>query len=462
MPSISLQEVSDRLDRIAPRKPITDQPIDGFGVDFNNATLGATISFTLVNNAGIGTLVLKRNFSQDIGSAVAINTWNAQSLSNGQGIAYDDTDQAIATAAAVFYWIECDPTQSDFPPVVAGPQSTSITLVQGPPNPILDFDVSRGAVSGGTVTIGVSFLPPAGDPRFDHVLIEIAGYNGIAATVLIAESSISPFSFQLEQTGETVTLTAVAVSQTGTQSGGSAPTKAITLGTLASVPAKIIGATAEEISTGVQITFPTGPETNITLFQVFRGRRGGGFAAASSIGTVTPTGSSAYVFLDTGGLGGIFEWYVFAVNAAGNGTASAAILPDPASLTSADQPPNAPFNNTNFATVDSIDAGTDATIRIYGTGGVGSSWTRTTGYGNETYAAGTILHKAYATKYWIVWDVVNQQYLAQTTAPGILPDNFVFAGVVTTVASGGTGGSTGGGGAGGGTGGSGGRPLPGS
>jgi hypothetical protein len=462
VPYTTLEELANRVDLIAPRRPITDQPIDGFGVDFNSTTLGATISFTLVNNSGIGTLVLKRNFSQDIGSAKVINTWNAQSLENNQGIVYDDTDQAIATAAEVFYWIECDPTQSDFDPVVVGPQTTSITLVQGPPNPILDFDVSRGAVSGGTVTIGVSFLPPVGDPRFDHVLIEIAGYNGITASVLIAESSVSPFSFQLEQTGETVTLTAIAVSQTGAQSTGTAPTKVITLGTSASVPAKIIGATATEIATGVQIIFPAGAETGITLYQVFRGRRGGGFAAASSIGTVTPTGSSAYVFLDTGGLGGIFEWYVFAVNATGNGAASAQILPDPASLTSADQPPNAPFNNTNFATVDSVDAGTDATIRIYGTGGVGSSWTRTTGYGNETYAAGTILHKSYTTKYWIVWDVINQLYGAQVTAPGILPDNFVFAGVVTTVASGGGGGSTGGGGAGGGTGGSGGRPLPGS
>lgn len=460
--SISIEEISDRLDRLASRFKIVDNPIDAFQVAFNSTTQGITTSFTLVNSRGISTIVLKRNFSQDPGSAVAVNTWDASSLGNGQGVSYEDNDQSIQSQSAVYYWLECDPFTDENDPVLVGPQTTPLSPDTGPPNAIADFSASHSAVSGGIVQVTVSFLPPVGDNRFSVCKIAIAGYNGIAAKVEIAENPTSPFTFALEQTGEIVTLSAISVSQAGIESTAVAPTVVLTLGTVATVPAKIIGATASEIVGGVQIIFPAGAETGIISYQISRGRRGGGFGAASNIGTVAPTGSSSYVFLDTGGLGGLFEWYVFAVTAAGNGPASAAIVQVQAGLTSADQPPNAPFNNTNFATVDSVDAGADATIRIYGTGGVGSSWTRTTGFGNETYAAGSILHKAYTTKYWVVWDVTNQVYTALTSAPSILPDNFVFAGVVTTVASGGTGGSAGGGGSTGGTGGSGGRPLPGS
>lgn len=448
-----VQDISDRMDRIAPRRPITLNPISAFQVAFNATTLGVTISFTLVQHEGISTIILKRNFSQDIGSTTAINTWDASVLGDGQGVSYEDNDQAIKGQTSVFYWLECHPFINDFDPVIVGPQNAQLSLDQGPPNAIADFDASHEAVSGGIVQIGISFQPPVGDQRFGSCKIAITGYNGIAATVEIAQSATSPFKFALLQTGETVTLKAIAVSKNGVESTAAAPTKVLTLGAAATVPAKLIGASAAEISTGVQIIFPAGPESNISQYQVYRGARGQGFGSASSIGTVAPTGSSAYTFLDTGGLGGVFEWYVFAVNAIGNGTASARILPGATSLTSADQPINAPTNTTNQATVDSIDAGADATIRIYGTGGVGSSWSRPTGFGGQTYAAGTILHKSYATVYYVVFDTSTQQYLAFTSQLSILPDNYAWAGKVTTVAAGGGGGVGGGGGIGGGTGG---------
>lgn len=456
---ISIEELNEKVERLIDRRPVSRNPLDAFQVIFNDATKGATVSFLLTSNAGIGALVLKRNFTLDLGSAQVVNTWDAQALTAGQTITFDDTDQSIKNSTAIYYWVECHPTIDDFNATTIGPQTLSITLDQLPPDPIAAFDASHGAVSGGTASIGIAFKVKTGDPRFGSCRIYISGYNGVAARVEIAQNATSPFRFNLLQTGETVTLTAVAVSPNGIESTGTPPTKVLTLGATATAPAKIVSASAIELTTGVQITFAAGPEANITQYSVYRGRRGAGFGSASSIGTVSPTGSSAYTFLDSSGLGGQFEWFVFATNAIGNGTASDQILPGAASLTSADQPPNAPFNNTNFATVDSIDAGADATIRIYGTGGVGSSWTRTTGYGNETYVAGTILHKSYTTKYWIVWDVTNQQYTSLTTAPATLPDNFVFAGVLTTVAAGGTGGTSGGGGAAGG--GGGGRPLPG-
>lgn len=117
-------------------------------------------------------------------------------------------------------------------------------------------------------------------------------------------------------------------------------------------------------------------------------------------------------------------------------------------------PTNDPSNTTNGATVDSIDAGTSATARIYGTGGVGSSWTRNTGYGGQPmFPAGTIAGLAYSTAYYVMWTgptpgYPGAAYQAFTSLPSALPDNYVFAGKVTTVAAGGGGGSSGGGGGG--------------
>ena len=454
-PISPLQDISDRLDRFLQRRQIISNPVSAFQVAFNDTTKGATVSFTLVKKAGIGTLVLKRNFSLDKGSADVVNTWEAQVLNNGQAISFEDTNQQIKNQSSVYYWLECQPRIDDFPAVTIGPQTMTLGLDQGAPNAIAEFDASHEAVSGGTVMVGIAFKPPVDDSRFGSCKIAIAGYNGIAARVEIAQNATSPFRFALEQTGETVTLSAIAVSLNGVESTATAPTKSLTLGAAATVPAKIIGASATELSggAGVQITFPAGPESNITQYQVYRGPRQQGFAAAASIGTVAPTGASAYIFTDANGLTGVFEWYVFAVNSAGNGAASDVIIQDQAQLSSSDAPVNDPSNTTNHAVVTSSDAGTDATIDVSGTGGAGTSWTRPTGHGTETLPHFTVLHAAYSTKYWVVYDTVNKVGLAFTDQTQALGDNYAFAGTVTTVQSGGAGGTTGGGGTSGGSGG---------
>jgi hypothetical protein len=454
---LSIDEISDRVLRLA-GGPVPKRPVDSFTVVFNDTTKGLTVSFRLADPTNIDSIILKRNFTQDVGSAVVVNTWAASTLKVGTTISYDDADRTIKENPSVFYWLECHPATDEFAETVIGPNSADLSFDQTAPNAIAEFDASKSAGAGGIVTIWVSFLPPRNDMRFGSCKIAIAGYNGIAATVEIAQHATSPFSFTLEQTGETVTLSAISVSQDGVESTAVAPTKVLTLNAAATVPAKIMGATATEIPSGLQIMFPAALESGITQYQIYRGRRGGGFGAAASIGTVTPTGASAYVFLDGSGLGGQFEWYVFAVNATGNGAGSDQILPDPASLTSADQTVNSPANQTNFAKVDSVDAGTDATIRIYDpSGGVGTAWTYKAGYGTLIIPAGSIPHKSYTTAYFIVWDTLGQQYLSFIDAPSTLPDNYIFAGKVTTVAAGGTGGSSGGGGTGGGSGGSGGN-----
>jgi len=112
---------------------------------------------------------------------------------------------------------------------------------------------------------------------------------------------------------------------------------------------------------------------------------------------------------------------------------------------SADLVNNANLNETNNATVDSIDAGASATARIYGPGGVGTSWTFYKGSATTTMASGSITGLAYTTTYWVYW--TGSAFAASTTTFAALPDGYIFAGKVTTVAAGGAGGVPGGGGA---------------
>ena len=120
-------------------------------------------------------------------------------------------------------------------------------------------------------------------------------------------------------------------------------------------------------------------------------------------------------------------------------------------------PPNSPLNITNNATVDSIDAGTNATIRVYGPGGVGTSFTRFTGTSTTTIPAATLTGHAYSTKFYVVYD--GSAYHVFTNYTDSLGDQYLWAGVLMTVAAGGGGGTGGGGGSGGDSGGGGTKPT---
>lgn len=101
---------------------------------------------------------------------------------------------------------------------------------------------------------------------------------------------------------------------------------------------------------------------------------------------------------------------------------------------------NTALNTTNNATVDSIDAGASATVRVYGTGGVGSSWISYKGAEQTIMNPGTISGLAYSTVFYVYWD--GNAYQASTTAFGSLLDGYTFAGVVTTISSGASGTAT--------------------
>jgi hypothetical protein len=315
---------------------------------------------------------------------------------------------------------------------------------------VLSFDASKRTGVAGIVQIACSFDEPQ-QQRFDKVRIYITNYLGVAAKTLIADSDFSPFIFNLRQTEEAVILYCRGVSKAGTEhDAGADRSKNLTLFLINTVPCRVTGAKATEITGGVQVDFDAGVETTITSYKIYRAALDAGFGAAVQVGTVVPTGAGRYTFLDASG-NSSFEYYVVSSNARGDGLESLRASTIRV-VTSANLPPNVASNTTNKASVDSIDAGASATIRIYGAAsGVGTPWERVLGYGSVQYPAGQITGKAYATVYYVFWN--GKQYVALTSYPSAMPDNYVFAGKVTTVNAGGAGGVTGGGGVNGGSGG---------
>lgn len=440
-----LADIEQRLDSVAPRSPRIDaNSIGGFVVTYNDATLGTSVAFTVASVAGMSSLQLKRNFSRDPGSAVVLQSWGAGGLSDGQQLKYDDNDPSLRANQSIYYWIDCIAFQVPEENITVGPQTFTNNADTLAPDAILDFDASHEAVSGGTVLVSAAFNPPV-NGRFASCKIYVTGYNGVAASQALAQNATSPWRFTMLQTGETVTLTAIAVSLSGIEAL-TGPTKSLTLGAAATVPAKPMGVTATEIATGIQIGFPASAESNVTSYKVKRALLNAGFGASSTIATVVSSGASAYTSLDTNGLKDVYEYYVVATSAAGDSSPSAVAIEDFV-ISSARLPINT-VQYTNNATIDSIDAGASATVRVYGPGGVGSAWDLKVGYGNTTGAksqsAQTFTGKSYVTKYFCYWN--GSAFILTTTFFDTLPDGYWFVGAVTTVAAGGGGGTGGGGG----------------
>jgi hypothetical protein len=148
-----------------------------------------------------------------------------------------------------------------------------------------------------------------------------------------------------------------------------------------------------------------------------------------------PAGTSAYYWITAVSTNGL-ESAPTAAQAAS--VASGSVVDLSGLVGSTKTYPGIQLNSTNFATVDSIDAGSNATIRIYGSGGVGTSWTRQVGSTTEgPFPSGNITGLSYNTKYNIMYD--GTQFFAFTAFPSTLPDNLKFVGSLTTVpSSGGT------------------------
>jgi hypothetical protein len=101
-------------------------------------------------------------------------------------------------------------------------------------------------------------------------------------------------------------------------------------------------------------------------------------------------------------------------------------------------------NYSNNATVDSIDGGSNATIRVYGPGGPGTTWHQNIGKTLSAELPAFQGGASYNTQYFVYYD--GLAYHISSQALDTYPDGLYFAGSVLTVGSGGGGGATGGGG----------------
>jgi hypothetical protein len=95
---------------------------------------------------------------------------------------------------------------------------------------------------------------------------------------------------------------------------------------------------------------------------------------------------------------------------------------------------NLSLNQSNYATVDSVADGGTATVRVYGSGGVGTSWTSILGTSSKVIPAGTIMNVAYATNGFVVWD--GQSYQVKPQLAQTFPDTWVPVGKVSVIANG--------------------------
>ena len=421
------------IDALMSTPAIGGNAVSQFLVLANATTQGVDVSFSLTNATGIGSLSLLRAAVQDVAQAVVLQTWTASASS----FTWSDTDNILQQLGQAFYWLKLEPSNPTGSEVVVGPQFILLNPSLLPPVPLTGVSASHAAAVNGAVlvTCNVAGLDQA---DANSVKIYVTGYEGNASPVAVAQNTSAPLQFSLEATGETITITAIAVSQGGAEAA-SGPTCSLTLNGSATVPAQIQGVLVNQISTGNQVQWPSSLETGVTSYLLYRGQRTAGFGASTLLATVAASSTGTIIYLDTAGLTGDFEYYVIAVSGAGNSSPSPAANPQ-VLFSSSQVPGNATSNTFNNANVDSIDAGSSVTIRIYGAGGVGTGYQRLTGYGNPARPAGTITGLAYSTQYYIIFDLATQSYQASTTYTTSLPDGYEWVGTIVTVAVGGSGG----------------------
>jgi hypothetical protein len=95
---------------------------------------------------------------------------------------------------------------------------------------------------------------------------------------------------------------------------------------------------------------------------------------------------------------------------------------------------NVALNQSNYAYVDSVDAGTSANVRVYGSGGPGSAWVGMKGTQQTRYPSATIINVPYLSEWFVAWD--GSQYRLLPNLPGVFPDEWVLVGKVSVVGSG--------------------------
>jgi hypothetical protein len=402
---------------------INPNGVSGFNAVQNSTTGGVDVGFSLADTTGVASITLLRNFVPDIGTATVLQSWNPVQAA----YAWSDTDNGLASTANAYYWLTLSPTGISGKSVTIGPIVLLLNPQLSAPPAATGISASSSATVNGQVSVTVNVTAI----QASSIKIYVQGYRGSSTFVAVAQQALAPIQFNLDATGETITLKAVSVSTGGTEAP-SGPTKTLTLNGVATVPAQVQGVVVEQLSTGNQISFPQSRD-KVTSYKLFVGQRNTIFFVSTLLTTLTSTASTIN-YLDTAGLTGDWQYFVVATNSVGDSSPSAATFPF-VLFTSALMPGNVPVNTTNTATVDSVDAGTSALARIYGAGGVGTSYTRITGFGTLNRPPGDVAGLAYNTAYAIMWDGFG--FIAASTYPGTLPDSYEYVGTIkTTTATG--------------------------
>lgn len=407
-----------QLQALVSSPTISANAISAYKAVANSTTKGVDVSFALTNATGVNLVSLLRNYSQDVATATVLQSWVADVSS----YTWSDTDAGLQTNSQAYYWVRLTPKGTLGKAVTVGPQQIGLNPQTIAPPPAQLLSVSHAAVLSGTVLVTANVSGAASD-----IKIYVAGYKGNAAYVAVAQSTQSPLQFALQQTGETITIKAINVSAGGTESL-TGPTALLTLDTAATVPATPQNVSVTQAADGNHITFQANKDA-VTGYIVLSTQRGLDFSTATVLATIQPNTAQTISYIDPAGLMGDWAYYIEATNATGNSAPSLAASPF-VILSSAALPTNAQLA-TNTAQIDSIDGGTSAIIRVYGSGGVGTSYTRVTGYGTFTRPAGSLTGLAYNTLYYVMY--TGNSYTSTTDYPSTLSDGYEYVGEVVTL-----------------------------
>jgi hypothetical protein len=426
MNDLRKDEVS-QLRKIIASPVIKSNPVSNFRVAQTPSTGAVGVSFALTDATGVDSVSLMSAPVMDSGVSTLLQSWNAV---GGKFAFAHAVDQGQSN---VHYWLKLNPKGTAGTAVMVGPQSLALNPDLSQPASPTTLSVSHDAASGGTV---VCYAVVGGVSSADTIRILVAGYQGIASEVAVAQSATSPITFTLIATGETVTVTAEAVSLAGTASADSASATLVLSGGQ-TAPAAPLTPTVVQFAGGNQVSWRSSPESWVVSYLVYRGQRGDTFLTATLLATVMATLEGTVNFTDPAGLTGDYAYYIIAHSTTtADSQPSGAGFP-PVAFTSAGLPPNVPGNVSNNATVDSISSGA-ALARIYGPGGPGTSYIHYTGFGSDTRPNGTISGLAYSAQYAIVYDTQSQAHYAYlvSTYPSTLPDRYEFVGYLTTSTNG--------------------------
>lgn len=108
----------------------------------------------------------------------------------------------------------------------------------------------------------------------------------------------------------------------------------------------------------------------------------------------------------------------------------------PGGLTSGSTQPNVMLNQSNYATVDSVAAGATPIVRVYGPGGVGTTYPRQVGTLSPLRPGATILNVPYGANGFVAYDTQAEMFHVKQQLPQTFPDQFEPVGAVSVVFAG--------------------------